>query len=356
MFVAKGCVRCHAVGGAGGGDGPDLAVSLVNKGIFDIAAAMWSHAPSMSRTLESRGEKLPSLAPDEMRDLLAYLLFIGFADEPGDGANGRLLFTAKGCVKCHSPGRQGRAEVGPFLPASIRALPPIGIAQAMWNHGPQMAAKMAALGMERPLWEPGEMADVIAYLRGAAASDVPWTELPGNPATGKALYESRGCAQCHSPGPEGKPLGPDLSRPTWYRTSTEMAAVMWNHEPAMSKAMQASGREVPRFEGTEMADVLAYLYVLRSSARIGDAERGKVVFSSKGCAGCHAEGGPVDLRKSAALTSPAHLASAMWNHAPEMTKAVAEKGMEWPALSGSDVADVLAFLLPRQGETRPAEH
>jgi hypothetical protein len=38
-----------------------------------------------------------------------------------------------------------------------------------------------------------------------------------------------------------------------------------------------------------------------------------------------------------------------------MTKAVAQKGMGWPALSGSAVADVLAFLLPRHGETAPAE-
>jgi cytochrome c2 len=256
----------------------------------------------------------------------------------------------KGCVKCHSPVHEGGVAVGPFLPERIGLLPPIGIAQAMWNHGPQMAVKMAALGMERPLFEPGEMADVIAYLRGGAASNVPWTEFPGNPATGRALYESRGCAHCHSPQPEGKSLGPDLSRATWYRTSTEMAAVMWNHEPAMRKTMQATGVAVPHFEERRWR---TYSHISTCcAARNGSVTRSAAVVFIEGAARPVTR--KVDLSTCARRGSDVARAPRLGDVEPcaRDDEAVAQKGMGGPR-SQVPTSRMCSRFCSHQGGDRP---
>jgi len=124
---------------------------------------------------------------------------------------------------------------------------------------------------------------------------------------------------------------------------------MWNHGPAMVKAMEQAGVNVPRFEDNELANILAYLYVLRSAEAVGDPARGEKVFTSKSCSQCHGEKGPgPDLAESEALKSPAHLASAMWNHAPQMEQAAKERNIDWPSLSGSEIRDLLAFFLAKE--------
>ena len=49
LFVAKGCVACHAINGVGGHDAPAMDAhqmqGLMNP--FDFAAKMWNHAPAM---------------------------------------------------------------------------------------------------------------------------------------------------------------------------------------------------------------------------------------------------------------------------------------------------------------------
>lgn len=347
IFVSKGCIGCHSVRRAGGKAGPDLAAALVNQGIFEVAAALWSHAPAMAKEMAARGVERPTLSPNEVKDLIAYLLFIGFAGEPGDPTNGRRVFNAKGCAKCH--GRTAKPDQpAPPLDPMRRPLTPIGIAQAMWNHGPQIEAELAEMHLERPAFKRGEMADLVAFLIGPKRPPLPTdpVSLPGDPTRGEQLFSSKHCAGCHRPDETGRTLGPDLSSGTWYNTSTELAAVMWNHGPGMIEAIKSMRLEVPRFEGNELADILAYLYLLKSGERLGDASRGKATFEAKHCSQCHSEGGLAgDLAKSEALKAPEKLASAMWNHAPQMERAAKASGIEWPELTGPELRDLVAFLL-----------
>jgi len=130
---------------------------------------------------------------------------------------------------------------------------------------------------------------------------------------------------------------------------------MWNHSFAMSDAMREQGLAWPRFENSEMADLIAFLYFLSFSDPLGDPAQGMDVFAERGCDQCHArtgmEGeqarqssGPL-LEGDEAASSAAGLVAAMWNHAPVMRRAILGEGLPWPELSGQDLRNLRAYLL-----------
>jgi mono/diheme cytochrome c family protein len=351
LFMEKGCVSCHALRGAGGKVGPDLAAALVGKGIIGIAAAMLNHYPKMSAAMHQKDAAVPHLDPGEMDDVVAYLLFIDFAREPGSPSNGRLLFSQKGCIKCHATRADGKSPGPPLGSASLSA-PPITIAQNMWNHGTQMNATMQQLQIERPTFKGHQMADVLAFLSGAAQPLARGALLPGTPVLGRDLFKSKGCARCHVKDETGKIIGPDLSNGEWYMTATEIAGEMWNHGPAMWSLMQKLGITPSRFDDDELADVIAYLYLLRSARGSENAAHGRELFSSKHCAQCHERGGPgPDLATVPQLDSPIHFAAEMWNHAPRMQAFVSRAGIDWPRFEANDVSDLVSYLHQRRTGT-----
>jgi mono/diheme cytochrome c family protein len=351
VFMQKGCISCHALRGSGGKVGPDLAAALVGKGVIGIAAAMLNHYPKMSAATHQKSAALPHLDPGEMDDVVAYLLFINFAREPGSPRNGRLLFSQKGCIKCHWAGPDGKSPGPPLGQASLSASP-ITVAQQMWNHGTQMNATMQQLQIERPTFEGHQMADVLAFLSGAAQPLERGTLVPGNPVLGRELFKSKGCARCHVKDEAGESIGPDLFNGKWYMTATEIAGEMWNHGPAMWSLMQKLGITPDRFEDDELADVIAYLYLVRSAKGSENAARGRELFSSKHCAQCHEPGGPgPDLATVPQLDSPIHFAAEMWNHAPRMQAFVSHAGIDWPTFEADDVSDLVSYLHQRRTVT-----
>jgi mono/diheme cytochrome c family protein len=82
----------------------------------------------------------------------------------------------------------------------------------------------------------------------------------------------------------------------------------------------------------------------------GDAGRGRELFESQKCVACHSvqgQGGKSapDLGKvSGRSYTPSLMASLMWNHAPQMWPAMEKAGIQRPALSEQQAADLFAFF------------
>ncbi len=270
-------------------------------------------------------------------------------DEPGDPVLGERWFAEKGCGECHAVGGVG-ATSGPPLDEYARFIAPIALAEGLWNHGPAMQLQQA-VERGRPLTFLGrEIADIQAYIR--ARSSLRGRDIvllqPPDPNNGERLFAARQCVRCHGRQGRGTASGPDLRAATERLRVSEIAGQLWNHSAAMAAAMRAMGITFPEFRGSEMADVIAFLYYLRFYETDGDARRGERLFAEKGCLACHpADGGSAvgpDLSHSEAVLTPLGLATAMWDHAPAMYDRMQLADADWPRFEDDEMRDVAVYL------------
>jgi mono/diheme cytochrome c family protein len=349
VFGAKGCARCHAINGIGGTTGPDLSRMSRPRSFYDLAAALWSHAPRMAERMRELGVSRPQLDARESGDLVAFLFTANYFEPKGNADAGRRLFTAKRCVVCHQVGGTG-GVVGPSLDGLKASSTPIALAAAMWNHGPQMAETMRAKGIPRPTFTGAELRDLMAYVGGTAPAigAEPVYVLPGNADAGRRLFADKRCIACHGVAGQGAKTAPDLAERAAGSLS-DFAAAMWNKAPAMTAAMKGAGVAVPALRPSEMADIVGYLIFVRQTAQPGEADRGLAVAKAKGCLGCHAirgeRGKPAsDLGEARSADTLGGALSALWNHAFLTDAGGTGARAAWAPMTGEEMAHLVAFL------------
>ena len=171
----------------------------------------------------------------------------------------------------------------------------------------------------------------------------------GDSTRGAQLLRENRCTLCHSIEGIGGSTAPDLARSqTRGYSAATMAALMWNHGPAMWSAMRKQNITVPAPSDADMRDIYAYFYALRYFDPPGDAARGKDVFTSKQCYRCHALttdaggiGPPVPLWPT--LADPVLWLQEMWNHAGEMARQMEREGIRWPRFSAREMVDLIVY-------------
>jgi cytochrome c2 len=344
LFVQKGCIRCHAIWGHGGSLGPDITVAVAGKTWDELVGDFWNHTPRMIDEVSRRGYAWPSLDPQEMADALSYLYYVRLFDEPGNPVRGADTFARLQCEGCHRLAGRG-GTVGRPLDRFGAYPSPLPLAQAMWNAGPQMQREQLRRGSPIPQFVGHEMTDLQAYIRFAGRREGRTVELQPlpSPSRGALVYRLKQCGVCHD---KGHGPAPDIARAALSKTASEITGLLWNHSYAMGSVMGARGVPFPRFNDNELSDLVAYLYFRGYVGEEGDASRGATVFTEKGCAACHGAGiaGAPDLRVVLRRTDRSGLASAMWNHAPQMHQLMAEKAPFWPKFEPGEMRDLVAYL------------
>jgi mono/diheme cytochrome c family protein len=115
----------------------------------------------------------------------------------------------------------------------------------MWNHPIRAAQNPAPISYE-------EMRRLVGYL-----VSTQFFEERGDPEQGKKVYASKHCGTCHDDPSSGASGRPAMAG---KMTSFEMVTAIWKHGPAMLGRMRLKGISWPRFSGSEMADLTAYLH------------------------------------------------------------------------------------------------
>jgi mono/diheme cytochrome c family protein len=167
VFTSKGCIKCHSVHGEGAKDGLDLGKKAESSytSLSQIASSMWNKSPEMILfTIATSQCEVPRFTTKEMADLLAYLYFLHYADEPGDASRGKKLFLNIGCAQCHGlDGKRGTLMY--FDLSKYRNSSPTDIVANIWNHSINMQAATGEKGVSWPQFKKGEMADLLEYIR-----------------------------------------------------------------------------------------------------------------------------------------------------------------------------------------------
>ncbi len=272
-------------------------------------------------------------------------------DRGQDPTAGSRVFGAKGCVKCHAINGLG-GTIGPDLGRIARPRSLYDVGAAMWNHLPNMLDRMQQLGIERPRLDPEDVGDLVAFL-----FTVDYFDPPGDPQAGRRLFTEKQCILCHQVAGVGGVVGPNLDALRSFGSPIFVAAAMWNHGPAMAKAMRARRIPRPAFSDRELLDLIAYVRSASPGPQAeaplqvlpGRADEGRRLFSTKRCIECHGapgQGGRVgpDLAERSRGRSLTQFAAAMWNKQPAMTAAMAARGMTVPQLTAEEMADVVAYL------------
>ena len=101
VFISKGCVKCHAIRGEGGKVADDLGkkAKTFYKSLTQIASIMWNKGPTVFAKMSQTETGIPKFTPKEMADLMAYLYFLHFIDEPGNPVNGKKDLFRTGMLK-----------------------------------------------------------------------------------------------------------------------------------------------------------------------------------------------------------------------------------------------------------------
>ena len=364
LFAQKQCIRCHSLVGNEGGVGPDLGRIVFEGSVIDLAGNFWNHSPVMREKMQDLKIQPASITPAEMANLVAFLTayryYLTSVGEPGDPTAGRQVFVAKRCAGCHDAGGD-LARLGPDLARYRGRASALFLAQAMWNHGPEMATAMAGSGVPWPSFSGPEMGNLVAYLQaGTIVGDSePVYFEPGSPSRGRDLFFAKGCGTCHAiAGQGGGRGGPDLGRSTseFVRSVSEIAGLMWNHSQAMHAEFTRRRVERVVFSGQEMVDIIAYLYFVNYANVQGVPARGATIFSAK-CGACHSAGGGErigpDLAAVSGLDEPIAIITAMWNHAGRMEEELQRRGLPWPRFDRGEAADVVAYLLSSRAPAEP---
>jgi mono/diheme cytochrome c family protein len=242
-FTERGCAICH---------GLTTSIRPLVKPVSQwevltdpvvLAEAMWNHRSRMLEEAATNRTRWPALSAQDLGDILIYLRNLPSAPRKpavfsiGAGNDGEAAFISDGCSACH---RSGAA-----LASRLKGQTLTEIAATMWNHAP----RMAAAGARFVKLKPGEMRELLSYLWSGQ-----FFEDSGNPSTGRRVFTAKHCATCHENPTTG---APNLAGRSF--SGVTMVSALWHHGPQMLDLMRAKSIAWPRFDGTQMSDLIAFM-------------------------------------------------------------------------------------------------
>ncbi len=241
VFAAKHCAECHGLTSSKIADAKPVAQWESVDHPIQLMTAMWNHGANMRAEFQKRKFGWPDLSSQDLSDLLLYVRSLPVHNAASalrltSGSSGQALFESKGCAGCHN-GKNA-------LPPKLRGKTLTDIAADMWNHQPKMSAK----GAPNPAFSADEMRELISFLWAGQffAGD-------GNAAAGARVFTAKHCASCHDNAASGAP------KLTGQFTAATMVSALWHHGPSMQEQMKSRHLPWPRFDGQDMANLIAYL-------------------------------------------------------------------------------------------------
>jgi len=168
IFKSKVCIKCHSVDSEDSDKpGPSLKQLKLHSSVSEIGALMWNHADNMKELMSEKQIVLPTFKGAEMADLIAYLYFLDFQDEPGNKLKGKTVFKDKGCDICHG----SADDVGPNLTKGFKLKSPVQMITKMWNHSAGMEDQILTFNKNWPKLTSEDIRNLYAFFTGNLKKD-----------------------------------------------------------------------------------------------------------------------------------------------------------------------------------------
>jgi cytochrome c2 len=242
IFTAKHCAECHGIAKPMASGAPPVVEWESLGHPMALARQMWNHAAKMQSAQAKHKIAWQQLTTQDLSDILVWLRNLpetrqktaAFELPPAPG--GREVFESKGCVKCHT----GKLALENRLHNQTLT----DIAVDMWNHAPKMNNTPPELTQD-------EMRRLVSYL---------WVQQffrsGGSAPKGHKVFTDKHCVSCHGVAGSG---APNLKEHAGDYSAVSMISALWRHGPKMLNMMEQKKVAWPRFDGTQMADLIAFL-------------------------------------------------------------------------------------------------
>lgn len=346
VFVSKKCSACHLLQQGKSGVGMDLFRTQYGDSILDISALIWNHGPAIRPQMERMGIDFPPMTAAEMGSLISFITAYQYeVNQPkADPARGEIVWNGKKCSGCHAltAGTQQRSA------SNLMAFKDFSVAQfiaPMSNSGTAMYAEMQEHGIMLQSVTGQDIRDLLAFIRlkNGMPPSAPAAMDLGNPNRGAEVFADKQCDSCHSVFGKGGTTASELSN---HKSITDITALLWKHVSTMRTEMSKKGQQGGlSFNQGEVADLLAYLYLIKYSDALGDAKAGRKLFETKGCVSCHKDESPVPGNTVAKpdLNACLQHAATMWNH---MARRLS--GKDQAVIQPGEMRHLVAYLSVRK--------
>jgi mono/diheme cytochrome c family protein len=243
---------------------------------------------------------------------------------------------------------------GPLVAKWRSLADPLSLVLQTWEHGAQIRAAFSNRKLAWPVLTSQEIGDMLVYLQSLPeTATVSRTLQPPPMDSGEKLFQSKGCAECHtganapenlmkndarvSTSPWGRARGSSLQDRLLNQTLTDIAVDLWNHQPDMQQPPSTLAPE-------EMRQIIAYIWARQYFTGKGNAPGGKRVFTEKHCATCHDDlsSGAPKLERGKDAHPDITMVAALWQHGPRMLELMNERNLSWPRFTAQQMTDLIA--------------
>jgi len=160
----------------------------------------------------------------------------------GNVDNGKRVFASTGCTACHGAQGQGTSLAPQIAPPPLELPALIAYVRQPTGKMPPVPAATAS---------DQDLADIYAFLKSVAPASAGGESLTGKADSGKRLFASYGCYECHGRQGAGAAIAPRIGPP-----AISFAAVL--------RYVRAPTGQMPPYTAKvvsdqDMADIYAYL-------------------------------------------------------------------------------------------------
>jgi cytochrome c2 len=338
------CNRCHPLAEM---DAGKIAPRIGRIGIYSFTAGIWNQSHYMFRAFETHGWRPPQLTREEMAQVFYFSQVIADPSPQGNAAAGERFVARNRCLSCHIVGSQG-APGGVSWDRLASAKHPGVLVSAIWTHRRMMTRTLVERGLPLPKFEPGDLANLMAFMReaGTPRSATPLLMGLQDIRFDERQFGAFKCTNCHN-------LRDFVGHPD--RTLHQDTEALASH--AFMPRFQQPPYAGLTIDAPESLSLASLVYYYGHLDLPGDPKEGRRLFVQHNCVRCHDFPDRPDMRSTKTLIGPVSdewdFIARIFNKVPLMIQKARVEAKAFPRLTPAEIRHLFAYICAASDNCHP---